>query len=293
MDSYSEYIPATEDHDDDIEVTKEMSESVSDDIELTKEVSESVPTQDCTRFRGKAYKDLTFDDLVDVEFETIEEVENFYSCYSFAKGFSMRKGRLDKNRAGTLVLRRDLYCSKEGLRDLSGKKYTIDEEANFEVDTYGIPMNMKENHGMANSSGHNSNKKRARSVRRESRDNCPAKLTVRRCKTRGVYYVAEFITEHSHSLTRPEHRHFEKSHRHVRESDLAQVNAFRKVSVRTCRAYEYLVDQAGGYEFVGFTLKDLYNAMQGDRAEILVDGDAQSAITWMNMKTLSIHIIDV
>ncbi|KAL6127468.1 hypothetical protein ACLB2K_070833 [Fragaria x ananassa] len=77
-----------------------------------------------------------------------------------------------------------------------------------------------------------------------------------------------------------------RSHRHVRDNDLAQVNALRKVSMRTCRAYEYLVHQAGGYEFVRFTLKDLYNAMQGERTEILMDGDAQSAITWMNLKAL-------
>ncbi|KAL6127467.1 hypothetical protein ACLB2K_070832 [Fragaria x ananassa] len=108
--------------------------------------------QDCTHYRGKPYKDLTLEDLVGVEFATIEEVEKFYSSYSLAKGFSMRKHRLDKNRAGTLVTRRDLVCSKEGMREESVKKDAKD------------------------SSGHNSNKKRCRGTRRVSRENCPAIL---------------------------------------------------------------------------------------------------------------------
>ncbi|KAK9943741.1 hypothetical protein M0R45_009339 [Rubus argutus] len=49
------------------------------------------------------------------------------------------------------------------------------------------------------------------------------------------------------------------------------------VSVKTSMAYEFLVHQTGGYPFVGFTLKDLYNKL---------DGDAQSSVAWMNIKAL-------
>lgn len=52
----------------------------------------------------------------DVEFNSIDEVDQFYSFYSLATGFSIRKNKLDKNRAGTLVLIRQLVCSKEGVR---------------------------------------------------------------------------------------------------------------------------------------------------------------------------------
>ncbi|KAK9931103.1 hypothetical protein M0R45_018398 [Rubus argutus] len=111
-------------------------------------------------------------------------------------------------------------------------------------------------------------------------------MTVKLCKDRGVYYVSEFTTFHNHKLAKPKHRHFMRSHRKVKDSDIAAVTAMRKVSVKTSCAYEYLVHAAGGHEFVGFTIKDLYNKLNKGHAEVLLDGDAQACVTWMNMKAM-------
>ncbi|KAK9931104.1 hypothetical protein M0R45_018399 [Rubus argutus] len=86
------------------------------------DLAEEGAGQEFMEYRGKPFKDLTFDDLRDVEFGTIAEVDEFYSYYSLATGFSMRKRRCDKNRAGTLVLCRQLVCSKQGQRRGGGSK---------------------------------------------------------------------------------------------------------------------------------------------------------------------------
>ncbi|XP_040364040.1 protein FAR1-RELATED SEQUENCE 5-like [Rosa chinensis] len=238
--------------------------------------------QDFTLFRGKPYQDLTLDDLKEVEFNTIEEVDRFYNYYSLAKGFSMRKYKQDKNRAGTLIIRRQLVCSRQGQRKQSGPNSGKQDSWK---DSFVKDCRHRSD-GKKDIMGQHPHKKPRTKNRRITRCNCPASLTVRLCTKRGVYYASEFSTEHNHALTRPEHRHFLRSQRHVSDYNLAQVNTLRKVSVRTCRAYEFLVHQAGGYEFVGFQPRDLYNKMQGERREIMMDGDAQSSITWMNLKAL-------
>lgn len=59
-----------------------------------------------------------------------------------------------------------------------------------------------------------------------------------------------------------------------------------KDSVKTRCAYEFLVHAASRHEFVGFTIKDLYNKLKEARAGVLLNGDAQSCVTWMNMKAM-------
>ncbi|XP_050369199.1 protein FAR1-RELATED SEQUENCE 5-like [Argentina anserina] len=186
----------------------------------------------------------------------------------------MRKFKQDMNRANTLIIRRQMVvCSREGLRKSRPAPKRFKDS-------------MHKSNGRKDIKGQQPQKVIRKKSRRVTRCSCQARLTVRLCTKRMVYYASEFTTEHNHELTRPEHRHFMPSHRHVSDYDLAQVNTLRKVSVKPCLAYEYLVHQAGGHEFVGFTLRDLYNKMQGERKEIMIDGDAQSSIMWMNTQAL-------
>lgn len=223
---------------------------------------------DCLHFRGKKYEELQLVDLDGMEFQNINEVDKFYNYYALAMGFSVRKFKMDKNAAG-IVVRRQLVCSKEGVRKVqtSAKNNTVKQNTNGKQDVIG-----------------ENNPKKQKCSRRTTRENCPASFIVRRCHTRGVYYATEFITEHNHQLVISEHARFLRSHRNVRDHDLAQVTALRKASVKTSQAYEYLVHQAGGYKYVGFTLKDLYNSLDSERREITLDGDAQAAISFMNLK---------
>lgn len=46
---------------------------------------------DYLHYRGKKYEDLQLQDLNEVEFRTVDEVDQFYAYYSLALGFSVRK----------------------------------------------------------------------------------------------------------------------------------------------------------------------------------------------------------
>ncbi|XP_050368420.1 protein FAR1-RELATED SEQUENCE 5-like [Argentina anserina] len=243
-----------------------------EEIEYTNLIEEA-ELQDCTRYRGKLYKDLTLEDLKGVEFNSIEEVDNFYIYYSLAKGFSVRKYKLDKNRSGTQVIRRKLVCSKEGKRK-SARKDTISHQQGSKGKHDNSQHCQQE---LMVISGQNPHKKQCTYTRRTTRMNCPASFTVRLCTKRGVYYASEFITEHNHALA----AHRQSQSLHLRKHDVTQVNASRKVSVRTCDAYEFLVHPVRGYEFVR-----LYNKPQGERKEVVMDGDVQSLVTWMNLKAM-------
>ncbi|XP_062006086.1 protein FAR1-RELATED SEQUENCE 5-like [Rosa rugosa] len=231
----------------------ENEDSYSDDKTFETNITEGGETVDCTMFRGKPYKGLTFEDLKDVRFDTIEEADKFYLMYSVAKGFSMRKHKLDWNRPKTYVARRELGNPDKRVRTSLG----VDNDTS--VGTYDVE------------------KKVCSRTRRISRRKCPARLTVIYCPQSGAYYASAFITAHNHRLARHEHRQFLRSNQKVADHDLAQVISLRKVSVGTARAYKFLVHQAGGYEFVGFMLRDLQNRIQTHHADILMDGDAQSS----------------
>ncbi|XP_062005564.1 protein FAR1-RELATED SEQUENCE 5-like [Rosa rugosa] len=251
----------------------------------------------CLNFKGKPYEDLEAADMIGVEFGSVNEVDSFYSFYSLAMGFSFRKQKLDKE-AGTVV-RRQLVCSKEGIRK---KKSRLEEQisasclptsrkrpskASF-MQSVGICGKGKApiGDGMQahdNWAGHGNNINGPRS-HRITRRHCSARLTVRLCKKTGKFRVVEFITQHNHALAPTELKSFLRSHRNVSDHALAQVTSLRKVSVTTSRAYELLVHQAGGHEFVGFTMKDLQNKVDEARKEMYIDGDGQATISFMNLK---------
>jgi zinc finger SWIM domain-containing protein 3 len=238
-------------------------ESAADDL--------SNDRTDCLHFRGKKYEDLQLEDLDGVEFKTADEVDQFYAYYSLAIGFSVRKHKSDKN-SEAKIRRIILVCSRQGQRQSHApKKQKYSTEKNNDPEGHGCPSNSR---------------KHAPPSRRVTRCNCQARLSVLLCKSTGVYYATDFVTEHNHNLVRREHVRFLRSHRSVMDHDIAQVSSMRKVSISTCQAYELLVHQAGGYDFVGFTLKDLYNHLDSGRREILLDGDAQASISFMNLKAL-------
>ncbi|KAK9932636.1 hypothetical protein M0R45_019863 [Rubus argutus] len=69
----------------------------------------------CLHYKGKKYEDLVLEDLEGVEFKSIDEVDQFYSHYSLATSFSVRKHKTDKNSEQNFR-RRQLLCSRAGER---------------------------------------------------------------------------------------------------------------------------------------------------------------------------------
>ncbi|KAL6194747.1 hypothetical protein ACLB2K_035823 [Fragaria x ananassa] len=125
---------------------------------------------------GKRYEDLRYEDLKEVDFESVEEVDTFYSFYSLAMGFSFRKEKLDKNIYG-IVVRRQLVCSKEGTRKKKGPpkdnpvSHNLGSRTSF-MKSVGIPEKGKQrnSHDMqAEEEGGNPNKRKCPHSHRETR----------------------------------------------------------------------------------------------------------------------------
>ncbi|KAL6133786.1 hypothetical protein ACLB2K_066020 [Fragaria x ananassa] len=112
----------------------------------------------------------------------------------------------------------------------------------------------------------------------------PVEFAVRYYSEKGMYRVRHFVHKHSHELAQPNEVHFLRSNRNIEDRDVAQVQWLCGAQVHTSRAFEKLVEQVGGRDVVGFTVKDLYNKMDKLRKKSHTDGDAQAAMTWMNMR---------
>lgn len=203
-------------------------------------------------FNGKKYEELTIEDFKDIEFNDINKAEKFYSCYSRVIGFSIRRKKLDKGQCGN-VIRRQWVCSRQGKTQASKKNNPNDNKV-------------------------------TRTPRKVTRIGCLAAFTVRHNKNTSRLFVSEFTTKHNHTCVDAAHMHFLRSNRVVKDSDLAQVKSMKKSSIKTSCAYKFMVHQAGGHEFVGFTIKDLYNKLDLERRETILDGDAQAAVSWLNTK---------
>ncbi|KAL6188272.1 hypothetical protein ACLB2K_039665 [Fragaria x ananassa] len=119
---------------------------------------------------------------------------------------------------------------------------------------------------------------------RYTRVGCPVEFSVRYCSEKGMYRVRHFVHKHSHELAQPNEVHFLRSNRNVEDRDVAQVQWLCGRQVHTSRAFEKLLEQAGGRDVVGFTVKDLYNKVDKLRKKSYTDEDAQAAMTWMNMR---------
>ncbi|KAI8571218.1 hypothetical protein RHMOL_Rhmol01G0101800 [Rhododendron molle] len=68
---------------------------------------------------------------------------------------------------------------------------------------------------------------------------------------------------------------FLRSHRKVRSSDKASANTMHKVGIKTSHIMDFVAQQSGGYESVGYTQKDLYNHFTAQRNIEVADGDAE------------------
>ncbi|XP_008235784.1 PREDICTED: protein FAR1-RELATED SEQUENCE 5-like [Prunus mume] len=163
------------------------------------------------------------------QFETLEEVYDFYNQYAREAGFSVRSYSSKKSKDGE-VIRKEYVCNKEG---------------SWSTETSGVV-------------------KRRRGVGRES---CKARLVVVKSKY-GGYVVTIFEEAHSHPMTTPRRRHLLKSHRRISGVNQLVAQQLISVNVSTHQQYDILATQAGGIENVGFTQQDMYNSNRDRRMKI-------------------------
>ncbi|KAI8542029.1 hypothetical protein RHMOL_Rhmol08G0107500 [Rhododendron molle] len=70
----------------------------------------------------------------------------------------------------------------------------------------------------------------------------------------------------------------------VNSSDKASANTMHKVGIKTSHIMDFVAQQFGGYESVGYMQKDLYNHFTAQRNIEVTDGDAEGALAYLCAK---------
>ncbi|KAE8695979.1 hypothetical protein F3Y22_tig00110678pilonHSYRG00334 [Hibiscus syriacus] len=70
----------------------------------------------------------------------------------------------------------------------------------------------------------------------------------------------------------------------VSKADIDEATTLKEVGVGTSQVMNYLTQQAWGYHNVGFTYKDLYNALQRGKTKEIIDGDMNALIAYFDYK---------
>ncbi|KAK0602966.1 hypothetical protein LWI29_000013 [Acer saccharum] len=189
-------------------------------------------------------------DVIGKEFASVQDAEAFYKNYSLFVGFSIRKDEMRRDRHGMITIRK-WVCSKQGYRD---QKY-IDK----------------------------TDKKRE--PRGQTREGCHAAMKIKIDRRSMMWVAKEFVIEHTHSLSPPNHIQFLRSHRTVNDSEVAQLQSWRTVGVKTSQVMDHLVDQSGSYSNMGHTKKDLQNRFDSVRRFEIQTSDADSVISYLTAKS--------
>ncbi|KAH9679542.1 protein FAR1-RELATED SEQUENCE [Citrus sinensis] len=197
----------------------------------------------------KSMYELTAEDVIGKRFASLEEATDFYKKYSKIMGFSVRiyDGRRDTNGAPIM---KHWVCSREGERD---KKYI--EHTN-----------------------------RIREPKAITRVNCRAAFRVNLDKESKTWVARSFVPKHSHELASDFETQFLRSHRMVKDSDNALANSMQTVGIKTSQIMDFFVNQAGGYDNLGFGLKDLYNNLDNKRRSMILETDSEAALAYLNAK---------
>ncbi|KAE8681806.1 hypothetical protein F3Y22_tig00111308pilonHSYRG00030 [Hibiscus syriacus] len=202
------------------------------------------PTEECHEVHNVDESDR----LVGHLFCSRDQAWYFYKGFAREHGFSSRKGTTRLDVEGN-VKTQEFCCSKEGFR--VSKVNTVD---------------------------------RQRAHTPVTRKGCKARVVVTTTNTNDQWVISKSDQKHNHALCTPAMTPFMRSNRAVSKADIDEATTLKEVGVGTSQVMNYLTQQAGGYHNVGFTHKDLYNALQRGKAKEIVDGDVNALIAYFDYK---------
>ncbi|TVU26328.1 hypothetical protein EJB05_28867, partial [Eragrostis curvula] len=148
--------------------------------------------------------------IVNKTFASEEEAYSFYNKYAFVKGFGIRRQNVRRAKYSRELLFRRFVCYKQGERE---DKYLETEDC-------------------------------SRRPRAQTRCHCPAELAIRLDRSRGVWFVSNFVDEHNHCPAGPGEAPF----------------------------------LYGGYDRTPFQRKDIYNFSSKYKRKRIEHGDANTII---------------
>ncbi|KAF1862178.1 hypothetical protein Lal_00026702 [Lupinus albus] len=78
--------------------------------------------------------------------------------------------------------------------------------------------------------------------------------------------------------------------RRMTETNVAQMNTMREVSIGTGKIFGSFASQCWGYQYIGFSKKDMYNQIQKQRK--IGNGDAETALEYLKAIKIRLHSVD-
>ncbi|KAE8686642.1 hypothetical protein F3Y22_tig00111053pilonHSYRG00113 [Hibiscus syriacus] len=117
-----------------------------------------------------------------------------------------------------------------------------------------------------------------------TRTGCKARVIVTTTNTNDQWVISKSYQKYNHALCTPAMTPFMRSNRGVSKADIDEATILKEVGIGTSQVMNYLTQQARDYHNVGFTHKDLYNALQRGKAKEIVDGDVNALIAYFDYK---------
>ncbi|XP_025702783.1 protein FAR1-RELATED SEQUENCE 5-like [Arachis hypogaea] len=221
--------------------------------ELLEDILEAVyavdSVQDITTFK---FSKNFAEEIGKYHFSTLQLAFDFYLKYSKSKDFSARKSKTFKNSIGE-IYKQKFVCHRQGFRE--EKYYTME--------------------------------KRKKEPRLETRTGCEARMDVKFVPKTGRWHIFYFFDEHNHDLLDTQFSALLPAHRKMSEADIMQMMNMLKSGISTSQIFGLLASQAGGYEFVGYGPKYMYNEIARQRRQIF--GDAARVLKKLEAMRLKDH----
>ncbi|XP_025631229.1 protein FAR1-RELATED SEQUENCE 5-like [Arachis hypogaea] len=185
-------------------------------------------------FGAIEFSTLTAKDVLTTEFTSLQGAYDYYNEYDRIKGISVRRskvGHRTKQGAEGEIIWQIFVCSREGERD--GKHMQREDR---KMDPQPI-----------------------------TRCGCEARIKVHVDDAIRRWFVEQLCDNHNHPMLDARFKGLSRSHRAVKEGDLHQINSMRKSGLRVPTIFRAFANQSGGFETVGFEIKDIYNAIEKQR----------------------------
>ncbi|RYQ99515.1 hypothetical protein Ahy_B07g087454 [Arachis hypogaea] len=110
-----------------------------------------------------------------------------------------------------------------------------------------------------------------------------AEMRIKQNGQMGKWYVSRFVNDHNHVLLSPKLVEYLPPHRKMSDVDVAHMDSLRQVGISIPKIYESLAAQAGGFDHIPFTKRDMYNEVRRQRG--MRNGDVNATIRYFEVGT--------
>ncbi|XP_025665221.1 protein FAR1-RELATED SEQUENCE 5-like [Arachis hypogaea] len=105
---------------------------------------------------------------------------------------------------------------------------------------------------------------------------CPVEMRIKPKGDSRRWFVSHFVEEHNHELLPMKYVDYLPAHCKISNVDIAHMESMRQVGISIPKIYESIDAPAGGFNFVPFTKRDMYNEVRRQMA--MQNGDVNAAL---------------